>query len=543
MSQHDPAHPVAVMDTTLRDGEQTPNVSYTPEEKQQLARLLLLDLEVDRIEIASTRVSAGEAEAAARITSWARKARVLQRVEILGYSDGDASVDWIAHAGGKVLNLLTKGSEKHCVKQLGLTPEQHRARVEETIRYARRKRLTVNVYLEDWSSGVRDSFDYVFQMVQLLRELRVARIYLPDTLGILDPEGVSRYVGLMAETWPAVDFEFHGHNDYGLATANCLAAVSAGARGVHTSVNNMGERAGNTCLPEVVAALHDHTRYRTAVNESRLFTISRMVETFSGKDVAANTPIIGRDVFTQTAGIHADGDAKGDLYASRLLPARFGRTRRYALGKLSGKASLDHNLEALGIELNEADRDLLLRRIIELGDKKHHVSAEDLPFIITDVLKTPAEQLLRIASWRVFVSSDEAPRAEVTLSYRGQLEKAEAQGDGGYDSLMNAIKKAVKPFEVEVPVLEDFRSRIPPGGRTGALVETVIAWRREITGTKGAKVSSETFSTLGVDSDQLAAAVIATEKMLNSVLPKRERKAGPKPAARKARGSRKTGHR
>ncbi len=504
-------HPIAIMDTTLRDGEQTPNVSYTPEEKLQIARLLLNDVEVDRIEIASTRVSEGEAEAAAQITRWARKARVLQRVEILGYSDGDASVDWIARSGGKVMNLLSKGSEKHCVGQLGMTPEQHRARVEETIRYARRKRLTVNVYLEDWSSGVRDSFDYVFQMVQLLRELRVARIYLPDTLGILDPEGVSRYVGLMTQTWPAVDFEFHGHNDYNLATANCLAAVRARARGVHTSVNSLGERAGNTCLAEVVAALHDHTEFRTGINESRLFAVSRMVETFSGKDVAANTPILGRDVFTQTAGIHADGDAKGDLYASRLLPARFGRTRRYALGKLSGKASLDHNLATLGIVLADADRDLVLRRIIELGDKKNHISAEDLPFIITDVLKTPAEQLVRITSWRVFVSSDEQPRAEVTIAYLGKVEKAEAQGDGGYDSLMNATRKAVKPFALEIPQLDDFRSRIPPGGRTGALVETVITWRKK---------SQQTFTTLGVDSDQVAAAVIATEKMLNAIVPR-----------------------
>jgi D-citramalate synthase len=357
-------------------------------------------------------------------------------------------------------------------------------------------------------------------MVQLLRELRVARIYLPDTLGILDPLRVSRYVGLMTETWPGVDFEFHAHNDYNLATANCLAAVRAGARGVHTSVNSMGERAGNTCLAEVVAALHDQTECRTGVNESRLFAVSRMVETFSGKDVAANTPIVGRDVFTQTAGIHADGDAKGDLYASLLLPSRFGRTRRYALGKLSGKASLDHNLEALGIELPESDRDLVLRRIIELGDRKHQTSTEDLPFIIADVLKTPREQLLRITAYRVFLSSDESPRAEVTLEYQGRVEKAEAQGDGGYDSLMNALRKAVKPFDVEIPRLEDFRSRIPPGGRTGALVETVITWRREIPGTRSAKRSSETFSTLGVDSDQLGAAVIATEKMLNAVVPK-----------------------
>jgi D-citramalate synthase len=323
----------------------------------------------------------------------------------------------------------------------------------------------------------------------------------------------------MTQTWPAVDFEFHGHNDYGLATANCLAALRAGARGIHTSVNSMGERAGNTCLAEVVAAIHDHTEMRTPVNESRLFALSRMVETFSGKEVSANTPIVGKDVFTQTAGIHADGDMKGDLYASRLLPARFGRTRRYALGKLSGKASLEHNLASLGIELSDADRDLVLKRIIELGDKKHQISPEDLPFIITDVLKTPAEQLLRIASWRVFVSNEER-RGEVILAYQGRIEKADAEGDGGYDALMNAIRKAVKSFDLEIPQLDDFRSRIPPGGRTGALVETVITWRRELPPEKGDGKRSETFSTLGVDSDQLAAAVIATEKMLNAILPK-----------------------
>jgi D-citramalate synthase len=529
---------IAVMDTTLRDGEQTPSVSYTPEEKLQLARLLLREVEVDRIEIASTRVSDGEALAAARICEWARRARLLQRIEMLGYCDGKASVDWISTAGGKVMNLLAKGSLTHCTGQLGMTPEQHRARVEETIRYARRKRFTVNVYLEDWSSGVRESFDYVFAMVQLLRELRVARVYLPDTLGILEPRSVERYVGLMTETWPQVDFEFHGHNDYSLATANCLAAVRGGARGIHTSVNSMGERAGNTCLAEAVAALHDHTEHRTGIVESGLFAVSRMVETFSGKDVSANAPIVGRDVFTQTAGIHADGDAKGDLYASRLLPARFGRTRRYALGKLSGKASLDHNLAALGIELPDADRDLVLRRIIELGDRKHQTSAEDLPFIIADVLKTPAEQLMRITSYRAFVSSDEAPRAEVTLEYRGRVEKAEAEGDGGYDSLMNAIRKAIKPFDIELPKLDDFRSRIPPGGKTGALVETVITWRREIR-TEAKRKSTETFSTLGVDSDQLAAAVIATEKMLNAVALRAEKGAAPKTIAKMGSAKRK----
>ena len=511
---------IAVMDTTLRDGEQTPNVSYTPAEKLQLARMLLVDIEVDRIEIASTRVSEGELSAAQQITKWARKARMIQRVEMLGYCDGKKSVDWICDAGGKVMNLLTKGSERHCTGQLGLTPEQHRDKIAETIRYARRKRLTVNVYLEDWSSGVRDSFDYVFAMVEALRELRVARIYLADTLGQFSPGDVTRYVGLMTATWPAVDFEYHGHNDYGMATANCLAAIQAGVRGVHTSVNSMGERAGNTSLAEVVAAIHDHSDAQTTVRESRLTAVSDLVATFTGKECAANTPIVGRDVYTQTAGIHADGDAKGDLYATRLEPKRFGGHRRYALGKMSGKASVDHNLEELGIALPESDRDRVLARIVELGDRKKIVTPEDLPYLIADVLKRPEDQLVQVSSYEVGVSSNKNPEARVTLAYRGVTEEAKASGDGGYDAFMNALKKAAKALGIDVPKLADYRVRIPPGGRTGALVETTVTWEVE-KNAAGRRKAGETFSTLGVDSDQLAAAIIATEKMLNAVVTRR----------------------
>jgi len=510
------------MDTTLRDGEQTPDVSYAPAEKLQLARIFLTDVKVDRIEIASTRVSEGEREAAKLVAVWARKADCLPRVEILGYCDGKASVEWIAGVGGGVLNLLAKGSERHCRGQLGKTPAEHRGNVAETVRQARRRRLLVNVYLEDWSQGVRESFDYVFALVQELVQLGVERIYLPDTLGVLSPESTGRFVALMVSTWPQTWFEFHAHNDYGLATANCLAAVAAGARGVHTSVNGMGERSGNTRLAEVVAALHDQTPFRTGVDESRLLAVSRMVETFSGKDVATNAPIVGRDVFTQTAGIHADGDAKGELYASRLLPERFGRERRYALGKLSGKASLEQNLRHLGIELPEADRELVLRRIIELGDKKHTVVPEDLPLIIADVLKAPAASRVKVESYRVTVAKGEFPLAEVAVSYGGRTHKAQSTGDGGYDAFMKALAKALEGSGIELPRLEDFRVRIPPGGRTEALVETLISWRYDGGGA--------TFSTLGVDSDQMAAAVIATEKMLNAARGVREMK-------RRARGS------
>ncbi|MEB2346638.1 MAG: 2-isopropylmalate synthase [Deltaproteobacteria bacterium] len=499
------------MDTTLRDGEQTPDVSYTPVEKLQLARMLLTEVRVDRIEIAQTRVSEGERLAARRIAGWAKREGLAERVEIMGYCDGELSVRWIKGVGGRVMNLLTKGSERHCREQLRQTPEQHRQNVAATIRHAHKARVAVNVYLEDWSSGVRESFDYVFAMVQALRALPVGRLYLPDTLGILGPEDTARYVALMTATWPDLHFEFHGHNDYGLATANCLAAVRAGARGVHTSVNGMGERAGNTRLAEVVAALHDQTPFRTQVDETRLVTASRLVETFSGKLVSANAPIVGTDVFTHSGGIHADGDAKGELYTTALAPARFGRERHYALGKLSGKASLAHNLRTLGIELSDEERTRVLGRIVELGDRKHAVGPADLPYLIADVLGRPEQRPVRIESYRVLVSSSGLPEAEVEVSMRGQRQAAKAHGDGGYDAFMRALAKALKPFALALPRLADYRVRIPPGGHTSALVQTVITWQGE-GGEEG------TYSTLAVDSDQLAAAVLATEKMLNALV-------------------------
>jgi D-citramalate synthase len=497
------------MDTTLRDGEQTPNVSYTPSEKFQIAQLLLREVKVDRIEIANARISEGEAAAVRRVTSWARKAGCAKRVEILGLVDGKQSVDWIIGNGGKVINLLTKGSRSHCEQQLRMTPERHFKAIAETVRYARRRGLLVNVYLEDWSSGVRDSFEYVFGHVQNLSGLGVKRVYLPDTLGNQSPDDARRYTELMVRTWPNVHFEYHGHNDYGVAVANCLAAIQAGARGVHTSVNGMGERAGNTRLAEVVGSIHDLSQHRTQVVENKLVAISEMVAIFSGKPINDNSPVVGRDVFTQTAGIHADGDYKAELYANRLLPSRFGRRRRYALGKMSGKASVDQNLRALGIKLTPENRDLVLQRVVELGDKKHTVTAEDLPLIIADVLHRPEKELFRVESYEILSASGQPPAASLRVLHGGKSFAAEAAGDGGYDAFMKALAKIGRKLDIKLPTLVDYRVRIPPGGKTGALVETTITWRR------GSR--ADPFTTRAVDSDQLTAAVLATEKMLNLV--------------------------
>ncbi|MBT4806645.1 MAG: 2-isopropylmalate synthase, partial [Acidiferrobacteraceae bacterium] len=200
------------MDTTLRDGEQTQGVSFAPDEKVSIARALLHNLKVDRIEVASAGVSHGEKEAVTRIHDWAATNECLDRVEVLGFTDHRRSVDWLMSTGGRVLNLLTKGSEKHCTEQLRKTLDQHLDDIGRTVAYAHDQNLLVNVYLEDWSNGYRDSRDYVYRMVEGLVAMNIGYLMLPDTLGVMSPQEVTTAVGDMCDRFPEQDFDFHPHN-------------------------------------------------------------------------------------------------------------------------------------------------------------------------------------------------------------------------------------------------------------------------------------------------------------------------------------------
>ncbi|MAG22161.1 MAG: 2-isopropylmalate synthase [Candidatus Diapherotrites archaeon] len=498
---------VEVMDTTLRDGEQTQGVAFSPEEKLSIAKVLLKDVKVDRIEIANARVSKGELEAVKKMTAWAKEDGLLDRLEVMGFVDGEKSVNWIEESGAKTMNLLTKGSLKHCKQQLRKEPNEHFADIAETVKIAKEKGLKVNVYLEDWSNGMLDSKEYVFDLLEALEKLKIGRVFLADTLGVLSPSKTRKLVKETVEKFPDLVFEFHAHNDYGLAVANTLEAVEAGAKGAHVTVNGLGERTGNAPLDEVVASIKDHTKFKTEVKEKKNYKAGKMVETFSGKRLSENKPISGESVFTQTAGIHADGDKKGDLYASNLMPERFGRQREYALGKLSGKASLEMNLRKLGIELNDEQKKDVLARIVQLGDKKEKITPEDLPYIVADVLQTPEQQKIKIVNCVVSSGKGITPNASFTLEFNGEKISASGVGDGGYDAFMSALKDSVGKLGLELPQLVDYEVRIPPGGKTDALVETTISW-----GKNGSR-----FKTIGVDSDQVMAAIKATEKMLNIV--------------------------
>lgn len=497
------------MDSTLRDGEQTSGVSFLPHEKLMMARMLLGDVNVDRIEVASARVSEGEKDAVRMICRYAASVGKLNRVEVLGFVDGHKSIDWIDECGCRVMNLLAKGSLKHCTQQLKKTPEEHIDDIYRSLAYAAQKGMAVNLYLEDWSSGMKHSPSYVYQMMDALVESGVRRFLLPDTLGILNPMEVAEFFQKMTERYPSAHFDFHAHNDYDLAVGNSLAAVRNGARGLHVTVNGLGERCGNAPLASVQAILKDQLHLDTGIREDRLGEVSRLVEGYSGIAVAPNQPIVGENVFTQVAGVHADGDNKNNLYCNDLVPERFGRKREYALGKNSGKANIARNLEELGLELTPEQTRRVTQRITELGDRKEMVTQDDLPFIVSDVLKHSApEDKVKLVSYMVSLAYGLRPMASVKVEIDGQQYEDNAIGDGQYDAFVKALRKIYRErLGRSFPTLENYAVTIPPGGRTDALVQTVITWRN------GDKI----LRTRGLDADQTEAAIKATIKMLNIV--------------------------
>ena len=393
--------------------------------------------------------------------------------------------------------------------QLKKTPEQHFSEIAEIIALAKENNIETNVYLEDWSNGMRNSPEYVFQFLDFLSTQPVKRILLPDTLGVLIPSEVASFISELVQRYPKIHFDFHAHNDYDLGTANALEAVRNGVHGLHLTVNGMGERAGNAPIESVVAVLNDFMpEVKIKVKESSLYSVSKLVETFTGYRIPANKPIVGDNVFTQTAGIHADGDNKNNLYFNDLLPERFGRKRKYALGKTSGKANIEKNLQELGLQLNQEDLKLVTQRIIELGDKKETVTKEDLPYIISDVLDSQTyEERITVESYVLVHAKGMRPSTTLCLKIDGETIEENAQGDGQFDAFMNALAKIYKSKKMSLPKLIDYAVRIPPGSSSDALCETIITWTN----------NGKEFKTRGLDSDQTVAAIVATQKMLNVV--------------------------
>ena len=500
---------IEIMDTTLRDGEQTSGMSFSVSEKLTISKLLIEELKIDRIEVASARVSKGEFQAVKNITSWGESNGYLNRIEILTFLDNGISLDWLLKTGAKVQNLLTKGSLNHLTHQIKKTPKEHFKEINESIHLAEKEGITTNVYLEDWSNGMRNSKEYVYDCLDFLTEQPIKRILLPDTLGVLSPNETFIFLSEIIERYPKTHFDFHAHNDYDLSVSNVIESLKAGCHGLHLTVNGMGERAGNAPMASVAAVIRDFVpNIKINLKEESLYKVSKLVSTFTGFRIPANKPIVGENVFTQTAGVHADGDSKKNLYHNDLLPERFGRKRKYALGKTSGKANIRKNLQELGLHIKEEDLKKVTKRIIELGDKKERVTAEDLPYIISDVLNSSDfKEKIIIKSYELKHKMGSNPSADVEIEINGILFKKSGTGDGQFDAFINAVKKIYDINKLNLPLLIDYAVTIPPGSNSDALCETFITWKN----------NNKEFITRGLDSDQTVSAIKATEKMLNII--------------------------
>ncbi|MEM4247454.1 MAG: alpha-isopropylmalate synthase regulatory domain-containing protein, partial [Candidatus Woesearchaeota archaeon] len=333
-----------------------------------------------------------------------------------------------------------------------------------------------------------------------------SRVMLPDTLGILNPLNTRNYVKRIKRMHSKMHMDFHAHNDYGMATGNSMAALNAGINGLHATMNNLGERAGNAPLDELVAAMKDHLGIDSGIKEEGLYGLSKLIESISGVHVSPTKPVTGDNVFTQTAGIHADGDKKGNLYQNKLAPERFGRKRNYALGKLMGRDSLQLNLGRLGITLTPEQEGKVYEELKRLGDMKRTIAdTEELRLIIADVIGDLTHQKYRIGNYEVRSVKGKPSTGTIEIINGQKTYTASGTGDGGYDACMNALKKIFP----ELPELVDYKVRIPKGG-TDALVETTITWKN----------NWKEFRTRGVHSDQVAAALYATERMLNIAQPR-----------------------
>ena len=497
-----------IFDTTLRDGEQSPGASMTQEEKLRIA-LQLERLGVDVMEAGFAASSQGDFDAIHQIARHVKDSTVcsLSRASI---KDIERAGEAIAPAPRRRIHTFIATSPLHMQAKLRMTPDEVFERAVAAVRACAKYTDDIEFSAED---GYRSDPEFLYRICEAVIDAGATTVNIPDTVGYAVPELYGAFIADLREHVPNSDkavWSVHCHNDLGMAVANSLAGVKqGGARQIECTINGLGERAGNAPLASVQAILKDHFNAITNIDESRLNDVSRVVESYSGIVIPANKPIVGENVFTQVAGVHADGDNKSNLYCNDLLPERFGRKREYALGKNSGKANIRKNLEDLGLQLDEDAMRKVTERIIELGDKKELVTQEDLPYIVSDVLKHGmAEERVSLKSYIVNLAYGLKPMATLKIEINGKEYEESSSGDGQYDAFVRALRKIYKvTLGRKFPMLTNYAVTIPPGGRTDAFVQTVITWSFEDT----------IFRTRGLDADQTEAAIKATVKMLNII--------------------------
>jgi D-citramalate synthase len=447
------------LDTTLRDGEQTPGVSLNPDQKLEIASRLS-DIGVDVIEAGSAAASEGERAAIRLIVDAGLTAEICTFVRAL-----PIDIDYAAECGADSIHLVVPVSDLHIAKKMRKTRDAVVTMAMDAVEYAKSRGLIVELSGEDASRADQE----------FLRSLFSAgvghgadRLCFCDTVGLLTPEKVAAYIPPLVKIAP---LSIHCHDDLGFAVTNTMAALRCGASCAHVTVNGLGERAGNTPFEEMVMALEVLYEYRTRIKKEQIYLLSSLVSRHTGIPLAVNKAIVGEMAFTHESGIHAHGVIREPLTYESVRPEQVGRKRRIVLGKHSGSASVEAALLEMNYQADENQIKEIVKRVKQLGDAGKRVTDADLMALADAVLAIECKPVIKMRQFTAVSGSNMIPTASVTLVVNGQEMTGAATGDGPVDAAMEVLRKCVG--EVADIRLEEYHVDAIRGG-TDALVEVTV---------------------------------------------------------------------
>ncbi|QSG13396.1 Isopropylmalate/homocitrate/citramalate synthase [Halapricum desulfuricans] len=420
---------VQLLDTTLRDGEQAPGVSLTPEEKARIARALD-DAGVDVIEAGSAVTGPGERETISRVTDLDLDATVTS------FARGvENDIDLAMDCGVDGINLVVPASDKHIEDKIGTTHAENVAQTVELVEYARDHGLWVEVIGED---GSRADLDYLEELLGAALEAGADRVCYADTVGHATPDRTIEAVSRLAALGPT---STHTHDDLGLAVTNVMASLAAGADLVHGTINGVGERAGNVALEEVAIAL-DHGYGIETMDLTKVYDLAQLIASKTGIPLAPNKAVVGENAFTHESGIHTDGTLKDESMYEPYPPEKVGRERRLALGKHAGRAGVEATLNEHGIDVEEDELREIVARVKEIGERGKRVTDADLLTIAEDVQGRERERRVELLDLTA-VSGSDVPTASIRLDVNGEVREEAATGTGPVDAAMQAAEAAL----------------------------------------------------------------------------------------------------
>jgi len=454
---------IRILDTTLRDGEQTPGVSLTTDDKIEIAQQLN-KLGVDIIEAGFPSSSEGEKRVVKDIAKLGLTSKVCA-LSRCTHKDIDAALD----CNVDLIHVFIPTSPVQMKYAVNMTPSQVLLAAVDSVTYIKKHGVACEFSPMD---ATRTELPFLKQVCQATQEAGMDSLNVPDTVGIMIPRTTAELITAL-KTVIKVPISIHCHNDFGLAVANSLAAIEAGASQVHTAVNGLGERAGNAALEEVATTLHVVYKYKTNINTRLLYSTSRMVASLSGVPVQVNKAIVGENAFAHESGIHTRGVTEQPLTFEPISPELVGRTRKLVAGKLAGTRGIQAELADIGIYPNEVQLAEIVKRVKELGDKGKMVTDADLLALTSGVMGAVIgeEKIIDLCDLAVITGIKVIPTASVRLVLDGKEYIAAETGVGPVDAVLNAIQKLTS--NLEKIRLSEYRLEAITGG-SNAVAEVII---------------------------------------------------------------------